>query len=58
MEVRSDHFEAAKSRFFDTSSWGPFCDVTLTSHGEDQVKGVVRIRVTSADLQYLFDIQV
>jgi hypothetical protein len=28
------------------------------SHGEDQVKGVVRIRVTSADLQYLFDIQV
>ena len=30
MEVRSDHFEAAKSHFFDTSSWGPFCDVTLT----------------------------
>ena len=30
MEVRSDHFESAKSYFFDTSSWGPFCDVTLT----------------------------
>jgi hypothetical protein len=23
-------FEYAKSRLFDTSSWGPFCDVTLT----------------------------
>jgi hypothetical protein len=30
MEVRSDHVEAAKSHFFDTSSWGKFCDVTLT----------------------------
>ena len=30
MEVRSDPFETAKSHFFDTSSWGPFCDVTLT----------------------------
>src|SRR3984893_16180427 len=28
--VRSDPFESAKSHFFDTSSWGPFCDVTLT----------------------------
>ncbi len=25
-----DPFESAKSRFFDTSNWGPFCDVTLT----------------------------
>ena len=41
MEVRSDPFESAKSHFFDTSSWGAFCDVTLTSHGEVQVKGVV-----------------
>ena len=39
--VRSDPFESAKSHFFDTSSWGEFCDVTLTSHGEVQVKGVV-----------------
>ena len=30
MEVRSDHFESAKSYFFDTSSWGSFCDVTLS----------------------------
>ena len=30
MEVSPDPFECAKSRFFDTSSWGPFCDVTLT----------------------------
>ena|SRR5579859_5669012 len=27
MEVR---LESAKSYFFDTTSWGPFCDVTLT----------------------------
>ena len=30
MAVRSDAFESAKSHFFDTSSWGAFCDVTLT----------------------------
>jgi len=30
MEVRPDQFESAKSHFFDTSGWGPFCDVTLT----------------------------
>jgi hypothetical protein len=30
MEVRSNHFEFAKSYFFDTSSWRSFCDVTLT----------------------------
>jgi len=30
MEVRSDHLEAAKSRFFNTNSWGSFCDVTLS----------------------------
>ena len=30
MEVRSDPIEAAKSNLFDTSSWGEFCDVTLT----------------------------
>jgi hypothetical protein len=29
-EVRLDHFESAKSYFFDTRNWGPFCDVTLT----------------------------
>jgi hypothetical protein len=30
MELRSDPFESARSHFFDTSNWGPFCDVTLT----------------------------
>src|SRR3977135_637803 len=31
MEGRSsDPIESAKSHFFDTSSWGAFCDVTLT----------------------------
>src|SRR6185437_12310991 len=30
MEVGSDPFETAKSYLFDTSSWGAFCDVTLT----------------------------
>src|SRR5580658_9771149 len=28
--VRTVSFESAKSHFFDTSSWGAFCDVTLT----------------------------
>ena len=44
MEVRSDHFESAKSYFFDTSSWGPFCDVTLTLKQALQSKGEVRTR--------------
>jgi hypothetical protein len=30
MEVKADPFESAKSHFFNTSSWGPFCDLTLT----------------------------
>src|ERR1700712_2524896 len=30
MEVRSDPFKSAKSHFFDTSTWGAFCDVTLS----------------------------
>ena len=30
MDARSDPFESARSHFFDTGSWGPFCDVTLT----------------------------
>ena len=30
MELRADPFVSARSHFFDTSSWGPFCDVTLT----------------------------
>jgi hypothetical protein len=30
MGVGSDAFESARSHFFDTRTWGPFCDVTLT----------------------------
>src|SRR5437016_8443657 len=30
MEIRNDPFASAKSHFFNTSSWGSFCDVTLT----------------------------
>jgi len=30
MAVTCDPLECAKSHFFDTSSWGAFCDVTLT----------------------------
>jgi hypothetical protein len=30
MEVRADPIESAKSHLFDTSSWGAYCDVTLT----------------------------
>jgi len=30
MKLDLDPFESAKSHFFDTSSWGEFCDVTLT----------------------------
>jgi hypothetical protein len=30
MAVRSDAIESARSNLFDTSSWGPFCDITLT----------------------------
>jgi hypothetical protein len=30
MEIRPGSFESARSHFFDTSNWGPFCDVTLT----------------------------
>jgi hypothetical protein len=30
MKARSDALESARSHFFDTSNWGPFCDVTLT----------------------------
>jgi len=45
MEVRSDHFESAKSHFFDTSSWGPFCDVTLTLKQARQSDGGRWIRI-------------
>jgi hypothetical protein len=30
MEFKPDPFESARSHLFNTSDWGPFCDVTLT----------------------------
>jgi hypothetical protein len=30
MKAGPDALESARSHFFDTSNWGPFCDVTLT----------------------------
>jgi hypothetical protein len=30
MDVRSNPFESVKSHLFNTSSWGAFCDLTLT----------------------------
>ena len=39
MEVGSDAVEAAKSNLFDTSSWGEFCDVTLTLRQGHQPDG-------------------
>jgi hypothetical protein len=39
MEIRHNHFESAKSYFFDTTSWGPFCDVTLTLRQARQQDG-------------------
>ena len=45
MEVISDPFECAKSHFFDTSSWGPFCDVTLTLKQGRQSDGGTWIKI-------------
>lgn len=30
MTIRFDAIESARSNLFNTSSWGPFCDITLT----------------------------
>jgi hypothetical protein len=45
MRVRSDPIECAKSNLFDTSSWGPFCDVTLTLKQARQSDSGVWIKV-------------
>lgn len=45
MELRSDPFECAKSHLFDTSSWGPFCDVTLTLKQARQSEGGTWIKI-------------
>ena len=45
MEVAADPLEAAKSRLFNTSSWGPFCDVTLTLKQARQCEKGAWIRI-------------
>ena len=39
MEGKSDHLESTKSNLFDTSTWGPFCGVTLTLRQALQLDG-------------------
>jgi hypothetical protein len=45
MEVRCHPFESAKSHFFDTGIWGPFCDVTLTLKQARQLDSGVWTRI-------------
>jgi hypothetical protein len=45
MEVRSGHLESVKSHFFDTSSWGSFCDVTLSLKQARQSDGGLWIKI-------------
>ena len=45
MGARSDPIESARSHFFDTSSWGPFCDVTLTLKQGHQSDRGARIEI-------------
>ena len=42
---RADPLESAKSWFFDTSSWRPFCDVTLTLRQARRLDGGDRIKI-------------
>jgi len=41
----ADPLESAKSHFFDTRSWGPFCDVTLTLKQARQSDSGVWIKI-------------
>jgi hypothetical protein len=45
MQVRSDPVESARANFFDTSSWGPFCDVTLTLKQARQSDGGAWVKI-------------
>jgi hypothetical protein len=45
MEAKPDPFESAKSYMFDTNSWGPFCDVTLTLKQALQSDGGAWIKI-------------
>ena len=43
--IEADPIESAKSHFFDTSSWGEFCDVTLTLKQGRQADGSGWIKI-------------
>ena len=43
--IEADTIESAKSNLFDTSSWGEFCDVTLTLKQGRQADGSSWIRI-------------
>ena len=54
MEVRSDPIEVAKSHFFDTSSWGEFCDVTLSLKQGRQSNSGVWIKISDYPCRQAF----
>jgi len=54
MEVRADHFESIKSLLFNTSSWGPFCDVTLTLRQARQPDGGGWVRIDDYQCRQAF----
>jgi hypothetical protein len=54
MEVRSDQFESVKSHFFDTSSWGPFCAVTLTLKQARLSEGGTWVRIDDYSCRQAF----
>jgi hypothetical protein len=45
VEGKSDHLESTKSNLFDTSTWGPFCGVTLTLRQALQLDGGGWLRI-------------
>ena len=54
MEVRADPFEFAKAHLFNTSNWGPFCDVTLTLKQACQSERGARIKIDDYPCRHAF----
>ena len=54
MEATSDPFESAKSYLFDTKSWGPFCDVTLTMKQSRQSESGAWIKIEDYQCRQAF----
>ena|SRR5579862_539880 len=52
--VVADPFESAKSHFFDTRSWGPFCDLTLTLKQARQSDSGVWIKINDYPCRQAF----